>query len=117
MSDLVERLRAHAVMNPQIPSENASRARACKEAADEIERLRAGMGAVAFALGWTDLKGKSLEEFARDTRSQLEYARRTIRDIGEFCSGEDATLGAIKRLTHIQNTAQQFCAKTDEQGC
>lgn len=49
-------------------------------------------------------------ELARDLeaeRAENARLRRTLASIAEYCSGEDQTLGAIKRLVSIRNTAEQ----------
>ena len=43
-----------------------------RQAADEIERLERGIGGVAFAMGWTNLKGMTVEEYAASLRAALE---------------------------------------------
>lgn len=96
MSDLVKRLRAHAVMNPQIPSENASRARTCKEAADEIERLTNQLVKARAAISfWRmarypevipdphDMEGRCARQHALDTAENTLYYLPLTDDQGE----------------------------------
>ena len=46
----------------------------------QLEQLQYGIAAVAFALGWTDLKGISLEQHARNTTAQLASARKALAE-------------------------------------
>jgi hypothetical protein len=39
--------------------------------------------------------------------AEIARLRATLQGIAEFCSGDATRLGAIARLTHIRNTAQQ----------
>lgn len=50
--------------------------------ATELEQLKYGIAAVAFALDWTDLKGVSLEEYARSLRIERDalQANMNLRD-------------------------------------
>ena len=54
---------------------------AMKAVEEELEQLKLGIASVAFALGWTDIKGVSLEQFAHDTRAQLASARKALEEI------------------------------------
>lgn len=42
-----------------------------------------------------------------DAADEIERLRRALTGIADYCSGEDQTLGAIKRLVAIRNTAEQ----------
>lgn len=58
MTDIVERLRQQAADNPHDTAYNAR----CTEAADEIERLRAGLRSIAsMPLDWPGAVGKARE--------------------------------------------------------
>ena len=63
----------------------------CLEAADEIERLECAIGAVAFAMGWTDLKEMTVEEYAASLRSELASARKALESIEQY--GSDTLSG------------------------
>lgn len=44
---------------------------------------------------------------AMEAADEIERLRAVLTGIAEYCSGEDRTLGAIKRLVAIRNTAEQ----------
>lgn len=72
----------------------------CGDAADEIERLRA--------------ENKRLVEACARCGLEGERMHTLLKGIGEFCSGDNRTLGAIERLAHIQNTVVRELARHEQ---
>jgi len=60
------------------------------EAEEKREQIEYGIGAVAFALDWTELRGKSLEEWARDIRRERDALRTSVEKVtaqrDEWCA-------------------------------
>ena len=42
-----------------------------------------------------------------EAADEIERLRAALKTIGEFCSGDDATLRAIKRLAVVRNIANE----------
>lgn len=67
---------------------------------EQLEQLQYGIAAVSFAMGWTDVCGKTNEEFARDLRRERDLAVSQV---------ESARAQAIEECARIaEKQAQDF---------
>lgn len=55
--------------------------RVIAELTSEAATLKAGIGAIAFALGWTDLKGMSVEQYAAALKARNEALEAALQEI------------------------------------
>jgi hypothetical protein len=82
----------------------------------ELEQLKYGIAAVSFAMGWTDVCGKTNEEFARDLRRERDRAVSQVEKLtaqNEELKAADrdhlaAKNGMESRLTAEINNLRQW---------
>lgn len=77
MDDIVDRLRAHLKGHEMVGSENCREAQSWRDAATEIERLRAALALARLYMGPANLRGRDLLADRRAVDAALEQGAQT----------------------------------------
>lgn len=80
---------------------------------DEARKTRLWLLDAKTAEGYSD--NTSFDVVWANMRAERDTLKRALEGIAEYCSGDDATLGAIARLASIRNTADRALRANDGQ--